>query len=382
MANRRLNGVLAAGLAALVVLLAVLAAVGAVRSDDGTTSQALSIYSNDDPGARALYLWLGEIGFRTTSIERRTFAVSDDTRLLFILTPRMPMEPRAVETVLNWVRRGGTLVHVTQSQNRLLDSLAVRLDRLPASTTRILPLQPVLTRPPVKNIELETRATLAADDPAWVAVLGTGDRVTALERRLGAGRVIVLSTVAPLTNAGLRTGDNWKLALNLLADVPAGARVAFDEYHHGLTESGTLSTLLVREPWGWAILYSCAMIFAYLALAGRRFGRPLVLLPEGTRRTRGEYVSTMAGLLHQGDHRAWLRERYVRQTKRALALRFRISTDGGTAAIASAVATRRPIANRLVQPIGRLEGSEQLSEAGILALIAEVESVRGELLGS
>jgi hypothetical protein len=198
---------------------------------------------------------------------------------------------------------------------------------------------------------------------------------------LGRGRAYALAATLPLSNAGLSRADNWKLVLHFLAAVPRGSTVVFDEYHHGLTEHGTLGARLLREPWGWAILYVAALLFAFVALRGRRFGRALPSFQNGPRRSREEYVSTLAALLRQGGHRAWLCEQYAGQVKRALGTHFRVQADLPAREFVAALAAQRPEAAALASPLSRMEGKEAGDDAAVVALMHEVDAIGDRLVG-
>jgi hypothetical protein len=185
-----------------------------------------------------------------------------------------------------------------------------------------------------------------------------------------------LASAYSFSNAGLLQDDNWRLALHGLGVVPDGSRIVFDEYHHGLTEHGTFQARLVREPWGWALLLGGALVLAYLVLAGRRFGRPLAPVPAGPRRSRAEYVETLAMALRRGQHQVWLRREYAAQVRRGLAGRYHVAPELPPDAMAAALSDRRPEAAELARPLARLEGVERLNERELVELMREVEALR------
>ena len=197
---------------------------------------------------------------------------------------------------------------------------------------------------------------------------------------MGRGCVYVVASLDPFSNGYLGHADNWALVLHLLGGVPAGGLLLFDEYHHGLTENGTLNSYLLGEPWGWAILYGALLIFAYLALAGRRFGRAVAPTMAGARRERAEYVATMAGLFRHGRHQVWLCRQFAGQVKRSLASRYRIPADLPAADFVSSLAALRPEAATLAGPLERLERVEAIDEAAALALMREADTLRSRLL--
>lgn len=368
------------GLVLLLVAVTVLVRPPLADRRDEPRRPRLSIHSKQAEGARALSLWLAELGYQVASIEYRPFAVDPEVRLLFVLLPTRDLVEAQVVEIARWVEAGGTLVLAVDRANGLLQRLGVELVRRDGVLDQAVPRQPVFQTPPFGQVEVKTPTRVQFHRSEWVPVLGASELdgdVVAGVGTFGKGRVFVLAAEHPLTNAGLGRADHWALALHFLAGVPAGATVAFDEYHHGLTEHGTLGALLVREPWGWAILYSAGLLFVYVALRGRRFGRPMLPPAVGTRRSRGEYVATLAALLRQGGHREWLRQQYVVQLKRTLGARYGIRADLPGSDFAAALAARRPEAAALAGPLGQLE--RPAGDAMVVSLMLEVDRVRARL---
>jgi hypothetical protein len=340
-----------------------------------------TIHSSGPGGARALALWLGDLGYEVVSIEGRPFAVEPRVDVLFVLDPFSGLTDGHADAIAGWVERGGTLVLADDRANPLVGRLGGDVVVTSSEIVRAVPRQPLLLGP-VREVEAATRARLALGGDDWVPLLGPAGRgvsVAALVSR-GKGRVFLLSTLRPFSNGGIGAADNADLILALLGGQPAGATVAFDEYHHGLTEHGTLLARLVREPWGWALMWSSAAAFAYLALAGRRFGRARPDAGERPARGRGEYVATLAESLRQGRQRDWLRRAYVAQLKRGLGRRFRVGADLPAPAFVAALAARRPEAAALAEPLARLESPIGLSEAGLVEAMRRAERLRSRLV--
>lgn len=396
-------------LALLAALLAVF--VGLATFTERQVSQrgspagpALSIHSNEPDGSRALFLWLQELGYRTDAIEFRPFRLDPSARLLFLLAPLTDISPPQLSELQGWVERGGTLVVATERPNSLLERLGAQVkprgdrqreegasplnwlglrDRVPEGpTSTVVARQPVFENPSVRRVEGSGFAGLTFSRPEWVAILGQrhGGETVAGVVTLGRGRVYAISSIDPLSNGYLGRADNWALVMHLLSGVPAGSLLLFDEYHHGLTESGTLNGYLLSEPWGWAILYGLVLAFAYVALSGRRFGRAAVPVAAGSRRERSEYVATMAALFRHGSHQVWLCRQFAGQVKRSLSSRYRIPADLPAADFVSGLSAVRPEAAALAAPLERLEGVEAIDEATALALMREANTLRSRLL--
>lgn len=380
----------------LAVLAAVLLGVTALvqpyqpKREEGPAHPRLSVHSNRPDGARALALWVGDLGYAVTAVEYRPFDVGRDVDVLLVLAPVGDFPDEHAAKIERWVEGGGTLVVAADHKHPLLDRLGLDVAR--SSATRAVPSQPLFPAAAPSELALKRGAILRPREPRWVplahaigvdAADGSSSKgIVAAVAAVGKGHVLALSDPYPLSNEGLGQADNWQLPLMALRNAPAGATIAFDEYHHGLTEHGALGARLAREPWGWAILYAAGLLLAYTALRGRRFGRAIPVPSEVARRSRGEYVTTLAGLLRRGGHRAWLREQYAAQVKRSLGARYRVPADLPMAAFVSALAEQRPAAVGLAEPLERLERSRGADDAAIVRLMREIDRVHTRLVES
>ncbi len=378
--NRRTTAMLVAAVA-LVVGLAILVERYAPPVVAGPP---LSAHSTQPQGALALYLWLDDLGYHTRSMEYRPFAIDQKAHALLILAPTEAITDTQASEIVGWVERGGTLILVTDHGGPLLDRLGVKVGTRKVQMARVVPLQPVFQNPSLRAVEVKSVSDLSFSRPEWVPLLGTtlpdGD-VIAGTAQLGSGRAFVLTADYPLSNEGLDKADNWMLATYFFEGIPAGSLVLFDEYHHGLTEYGTLDRIVFAEPWGWAILYVGALFFLYVVLRERRLGPALSAAAAGPRRSRSEYVATIAALLRQGKHREWLGQQFAGQVKRSLGSRYRVRADLPAAEFAATLARVRPEAGEMAGPLQRLEQGRVPEEKAVVDLMRDVEKVRTRLLG-
>jgi hypothetical protein len=246
------------------------------------------------------------------------------------------------------------------------------------------PLQPVFTAPTLEQATVNATTHFELPDAAWIPLLGAGDddgEPVAAVLTHGRGRIHVLSSEFALSNTGIGDADNAAYVLHVLAGVPRGGTVVFDEYHHGLTEHGTLTQRLVREPWGWAVLWTVAFTFAWLAFSGKRFGKALATPPSWARRSSGEYVTTLGSMLRRGKHENWLRQNYAAQVKRALGSRYRVRADQPAREFVAALGERRADACDLAVPLERLEAPQPLDEATTLGLMRDVDAIKRRMGG-
>lgn len=142
--------------------------------------------------------------------------------------------------------------------------------------------------------------------------------------------MILIAGTDFLTNTGLKDPDSAALALNLLSTLPAGGAIWMDEWHHGQRTAGSSAAgpeaWLQDTPSGRAILFTAAVIFLALLLAGRRFGRPVPLLSDQARRAPIEHVTALANLNRRAGHRRALMQYYHASLKRAFGRRYRLDS--------------------------------------------------------
>jgi hypothetical protein len=110
------------------------------------------------------------------------------------------------------------------------------------------------------------------------------------------------------------------LLADLLGIPSPGARVVFDEYHHGLTASDFAPQAWLLTSWGAALLWLLVAVFFGLVLRGRRFG-PLVARPAEFARSDAEWSVAVGQLLRRSGARAVTLGVLANATERAVAAR-------------------------------------------------------------
>jgi len=238
------------------------------------------------------------------------------------------------------VRDGGTLIAIDErpglqlAPNRLWQELGATTTVSDTDTTveveRATAVQPVLQTPPVTSVPVHTSSSVTFADPGYVPLLQTRFGPTLIGRQEGRGYVYLGVSAHPFTNLGLREPGSAALMLNLLARVPRGGTILFDEYHHGYGQAAaaaapSLRRLLLSTWWGWASIYAVGVITLYIVLTGRRFGRPVPLRRDIARRSSAEYVRSIAHLLRHGGKRREIARHYREQVKRRLARQYGIA---------------------------------------------------------
>ncbi len=349
---------------ATIIIVAVI--TGQVSPEREQSGPNLVSSSGAPTGARALYLWLEQLGYRVERMQGPAFALDDSAKVLFILSPSAEPTEDELVTLRGWVERGGTLVTAGDVPNfwpagiatgQVENSLPAFLRRFDLSMrvwaqTKVdaQPGQPLLLHPAVSTVHMQAM-TYVTGTASLVGYLGESDRPVAAGLEVGNGRVYVLASMSAWSNLGLGQADNGALVLNWLPAPQQGGRVVFDELHHGQRQPPSIEGLLVHQPWGWALLYALVAAFVYLLLSGRHFGRTVPVITD-TRRAAAEYVVSLAGLLRRGGKGEWAAQHYENALRQSL-----------LAACALDLALQTPDVIERVSTLGVIAGSVDGKEA-------------------
>jgi hypothetical protein len=368
----------------LVVLFIALATlVGlAPRSDDQQTDNASSFASREG-GALALFRWLDGLDYQVERLAYREFAPDPEADMLVVLAPSERYSREHAEAVRAWVEAGGTLLVAEPRPNPfagaapLLAAFDLEVVLPPEGQTQAPVLQPALGDPPARRLAASTIAVIASERADLAPLAGSHAAPVLVGLQHGAGYVYASAVVQPFTNQGLRDPDNAAVVLNLLRRVPPGGYVLFDEFHHGFMgqAEANLRALLLGTAWGWATLYAVLVGAAYLALTGRRFGRPVPLRAEADRRSSAEYLVSMAGLLRRGGKGAYALGHYRTLLRRRLARAHGLSPDLDDAALVAAIAETRPALAAAAADLLARMAAPPPDETAMLRLIAEADAL-------
>jgi hypothetical protein len=372
MARPSRDTLLAAGLLLLLLAVTVLAALAESRQEAALPD--LASFSHGPTGARALRLWLEEEGCQTDDSSEAIFAVPVEATVALILEPQLPGITDDEWLVLDdWVAAGGTLVLLGEGFGAAL-SFGHYEVAISYTTPQVEPVfaAPLLASPPFVPAALRPRATLQTERAGAVSLLAAGEEPLLLAFTEGDGLVILGTVTYPLTNAGLKEGDNPAFALNLATLAGDEGLIWFDEWHHGRRGQAALAgpdQWLRQTPAGRALLYSAAVIFLGIVLAGRRFGRPVPLERPGRRRAPLEHIIALANLSRRAGHRQAVLEQYYTDLKRQLGRRCRISPALPDEEYVAQLARFRP--DLETEALGRLLArlrSPDVSEGEMVAL--------------
>jgi hypothetical protein len=269
-------------------------------------------------GTSALVLFAQAMGHPTVKISG-SFTLPAQSGVMFVFTPTSPYTSDEADQTAAWVRSGGELVYASEQGDPELDR-ALGVGRVNGFASS----NPALANPVLAGVTQVAGGTFAAPlDPApqQVPILRSrsGAPLGYVESS-GSGTLVVLADPLVLCNGNLDKLDNGRLLADLLGTVSAGATIAVDEYHHGLTFNDLAPQAWVLTPWGAALLWLLVAIFVGLILRGRRFG-PLVPRPAEAARADVEWAVAVGELLRRSGARAVTLGLLANASERAVAAR-------------------------------------------------------------
>jgi hypothetical protein len=227
----------------------------------------------------------------------------------------------------DYVRGGGVLVYAAEQGDPQLDLTLRVVRQREIASGEAAGSGPVLAG--VGTVVGAATVQPLAPGPDQVMLLrSSSGQPVAFEQLLGRGRVVVLADPLPLCNGHLDQADNWRLAAALVSLAPAGARVAFDEYHHGPVGMESPLTGWLSTAWGAALAWAVLVVFAGLLLRGRAFG-PRLELPGSGHRSTAEHVAAVGGLLERSRAVSATGQLLLAAARRALAARHGLAVGPG-----------------------------------------------------
>ena len=191
----------------------------------------------------------------------------------------------------------------------------------------------------------------------------------------GKGRVHIVTGPYPLSNAGLPEADNLALVQNLLAGLPRGARIGFDEYHHGYGLGANIADLALRSPWGWALFYLAGLTLVAFFLGGRRFGRPLPA-PPAPPQAPAAYARALGNQWRVHRQRGFAQAHIAERLKHDLARSLGLDPAADDASFLAALATRRPDLAPDCAALFAALRTPAKSDAALVALIQRADALR------
>jgi hypothetical protein len=342
----------------------------------GPAAPPLSVRSDAAPGAMALRRWIEASGYQVREVLSDPIEVGG-LNALFVLDPMTPYTFEEAEYLRRWVSGGGRLIVVGQPliANTLLSAYGLRMEYAPQRFTELAAATPLLDLPAQRPVNAGNTHVFTTERSDFLTHFARPDGPVLVSLNEGAGVMWASAMTRPFTNIGLSHPGSADLIRNILAGLPAGAVIGFDEAAHGFgAAEGSLFLWLFSTPPGWGIITAFALTLVYLLLRGRRFGRPVPLPEARLRREPVEYIVAMANLMRRSGLREDVLRHYDERLRRALASRYSVDASLPPAELAHTVAALDPTVNardlaRLLEQLS----ADSVSEEALVQLAREVD---------
>jgi hypothetical protein len=320
---------------ALFLLMLIMVVVTVLQEQAETELPALTSFSNQPDGARALYLWLEALGYRPDNRSGQLYTIPDEATMVLLLEPLLPPQETELRQLENWVEEGGVLLLAGRgfSAQQALAYFEVRLRFASLlETAEFQPTSPLWQSPPLTDPPQWPQRTYLTSEQADVTVQGVvNGRAVLFSRPLGEGQLWLASDATIFTNEGLQQPGSAELVQNLVSQIGADGLIWFDDWHQGIQPQDAMvadiNDWLRQTPMGQAILLLAGLLFVGLVLRGRPFGPPVPLPRQSRRRAPLEYITAIANLSRRAGHNRAIAQDYQQRLKRHLAYRYRLNPN-------------------------------------------------------
>jgi hypothetical protein len=199
--------------------------------------------------------------------------------------------------------------------------------------------------PPAPAATPLARAGEGANEEAGAPVVHVkdgreGEGALLVDYAYGRGRIVVLSDPYVVSNGGVNRADNLFLAAGVVTGGASSGRVAFDEFHQGYGATENQFFAYFRgTPVLWLFAQTALVVLAIVWTRGRRFARA-VPAPRADRRSKLEFVASMAELQQRARAYDLAVENIYQRTRRALARYGGVSANAPLEQVAARAAAR------------------------------------------
>lgn len=374
-ALRRINPLYALA-ALLFVGVIAFSVMTAGQTDPTGLGRTASVYDEGPAGTAVLRRWLDGLGVRTAVVQGDLFQPRiEDARAVLILGATELLTPADVADLRELVARGGMLVIATEAgvaEGLLLDAFGVTMAGfVPLGDHEVVGPLGALTG--ARSLSIDQGREVDAGERGIVTARSE-EGALALTIREGSGTVHVVGSLAPFLSGQIAQGDNGRFVLALLDEaIRAGGPVAFDEYHHGAHPPADVLAVVQRTWPGRAMVVAGILVFAFVALTGRRLGPPLPLELRPARSSL-DHVRAFAGLVRRSGHREIARDRIRRELRQGIARELGLDPAAPADRLFGALAAVDPERGREAREID--EGlARPLRDADLLRSVRRIDRV-------
>ena len=339
----------------------------------------------DSPGyGTELYQILNKLKFRVAEISAAYPARLDRYDALFLQALYKAPTETEVRDIQDFVSTGGTLIVAGNDKalEGLFSAYGLQLQELTERLefSRRIPEEPLFPQHPVDEVRTGADFAIEAIRREAAVLYGSADAATIVTLRDGDGRAFFIASEHIFNRSGLQHRGNAAFLYNLMATLPRKARIGLAERSYYTLETkppNAFVAFVFRTPGGLGAVYICLILFIFLVLRGRRFGKPLDA-QQKNRRLSAEYVHAMTALYQKGNTRTEVLKHIRDRFKTDLGARWRVNPNLDTATFLEELGLRGAIDDdgELTDLIANLEPTAKISEARLLDLAQRVEAYR------
>ena len=366
---------------ALTLVVTVITAL--IAPPGGPGAIAPTSFSSAPGGGKAAFLTLRALGYEVErSFEPVAELKADPKATVWLGTGLVAPSDQDKRALQAFVAAGGVVLLAGMSGAQFLGIGAGDEDQSAVSTAvvthRVLTPSPIVSG--VSEITISALEGVLTFGPDYVTLFSqTEQQPLVTTATVGAGRVVWLSSPAPLMNEHITKADNVQLLLNI-AGRPGDRQVLWDEHYHGNTRS--LWSYAVNTPLPWMGAQAGLMFASAVFAFGRRRApvRPRVVVP---RTSSLEFIDMLSALYRRAKAAPAAVAAARGRLLRAITTVCGVSPDRGDDALARAVAARlgidpKPVLRTLAVS-GRAETAAGLEPEAATALIRELQTLTTQL---
>ncbi len=355
---------------ALVVLLAYASVIALSRDFYGVAAPAGSTYDTSDQGLSVFTRYLAALGYEPKTLRDFSELPPEGDTLLLAGNAPFAKPPTSAEAARldGWVKRGGRLLVAGLGPLDLVPDVGVGRGPVSVKEQTLAPLVPTVYSAGITKVRPGHRRLLVSR-PQWVTHLKDLSGQALVSARHGKGEVVWLADTFALSNEGIDTADNARLAVALA--VGRGGDLYIDEYHHGFAKGGSVWTRLGAGARAASILAIIAVTLLIFGKA-RRLGPAIDEVSTPTART-GAYIESLAELYRKAGARGHTLAALEDGLKRALARRHG-TPDAGLA--------RHPVAAEALERSSAVRERTRIDEGTFMEAAEALSRARREVEGT
>lgn len=336
------------------------------------------------PDRDALSRILRKLKFRVTEISAAKPAHLDRYDVLLLHDIAKAPTETEVQEIKNFVNTGGTLIVAGENQalGQLYSAFGLELQALTKKLwhSRRIPAEPLFPEYPVDEVYTGTDSAITPLAREVDLLYGKENNAVIVTLRDGEGRAYFIASDDLFSRYWLLDSGNAVFLYNLMSTFPHNARVGLAVRRYYTIETkppNPFVEFVFRTPGGLGATYICLMLFLFLVLRGRRFGKPLDAQGQN-RRLSAEYVHAMTALYQKGNTRLEILRHIRERFKADLGVRWRVNPNLGTSTFLEELALRGAVDedDELTNLMADLDSFVNISETRLLDIAQRVEAYR------